>query len=111
MKESDRELIVLDWLNKRGIFAWKCKTQGTYDPIKGVFRSLGKFSLKGISDILGCMPNGQFLAIEMKTPIGRLSKEQKAFLNKINRQGGKAFVARNVEDVKDGLAKQHGKLS
>lgn len=110
LKEHDRESLVLDWLNKNGIFAWKAKTMGTWDAEKGIYRKLGKFSLRGVSDILGVIEGGLFLAIEMKTPEGKLSIEQKAFLNKINRMGGKAFVARNISDVINNLNSKERKF-
>lgn len=103
MIEADIENLILDYLNKRGIFAFKIKTMGTYDAINKTYRKLGKFSLKGTSDILGLLPGGRFLAIEVKTAKGVVSKEQKAFLNKVNKKGGLGFVARSVEDVKEGL--------
>ena len=103
MIESDIEKLILNWLNKNGIFAWKCKTMGTYDAKIGGYRKPGKFSLNGVSDILGVLPNGQFLAIEVKTKTGRPSIEQKAFIKKVNKQGGKAFVARSIKDVQNGL--------
>jgi len=54
----------------------------------------------GSSDIIG-MENktGRFIAIEVKTEIGKLTEKQEAFLFKVREGGGIAFVARSVEDV------------
>jgi hypothetical protein len=46
---------------------------------------------------------GKFLAIEVKNAKGRLSSHQEAFLNRVNEEGGIAFVARSVDDVIDNL--------
>lgn len=42
---------------------------------------------------------GQFLAGEIKTPTGRLSDKQAAFLKAIQNNGGRADVWRSVEDA------------
>ena len=53
---------------------------------------------KGIADILGCW-KGRLIAIEVKTPRGKLSEKQEQFLMEVNAAGGLGFVARSVEDV------------
>ena len=57
---------------------------------------------KGISDILGIW-EGKFMAIEVKTKIGRVSEHQVKFIDSVNDAGGLAFVARSVDDVIDKL--------
>jgi len=64
-----------------------------FDESKKIKYGLGK----GSADLVGFIhATGQFLAIEVKTPVGRLSKEQKAFISFVNARGGRAFVARSV---------------
>lgn len=53
----------------------------------------------GASDIIGIMPDGRFLAIEVKTPRGRTTPEQDRFLFHIQLMGGVAGVARSVDDA------------
>lgn len=53
----------------------------------------GRFTKAGIPDILACV-NGQFLAIELKTDTGRLSKLQEYNLAKIRESGGQAITLR-----------------
>ena len=66
---------------------------------------------KGSSDLVGwesvvITPDmvGQtvavFTAIEVKTPKGRPTKEQKRFIAAVNKAGGIGYVARCAEDVK-----------
>jgi len=57
------------------------------------------FGLKGSADILGILRGGRFLAIETKTPAGRLRPEQIAFRTMIVGHGGLYVLARSVEDA------------
>jgi hypothetical protein len=45
------------------------------------------------------MDVAQFVAIEVKTPVGKLSKEQEAFLHAVLLAGGIAIVARSEDDL------------
>ena len=73
---------------------------GVYDPVKKVFRkNNGKHLINGVSDILGILKNGKLLAIEVKSKTGRLTGDQRVFLERIKDNGGLAFVARSISDV------------
>jgi hypothetical protein len=54
---------------------------------------------RDVSDILGCLPDGRFLAIEVKSDNGHATDEQAAFIADVIRHGGVAFVARSMDDV------------
>lgn len=97
--EKQIENDILRFLWSRDIYCWKIKSVGTYDPTKRLFRKPSPFYKKGVSDILGCLPDGRLLAIEVKTIKGRLSPEQKLFLNEVTQRGALAFVARSIEDI------------
>lgn len=58
----------------------------------------------GSSDIIGIAPCGRFLAIEVKTPKGRATKEQLRFIEAVKAAGGIAGIARSVEDALDLIA-------
>lgn len=95
---------ILHYLYKKKIFAWKNQSTGVFDPVKRIYRkSNNAFHIKGTSDILGILPDGRFLAIEVKSATGRLSEEQKFFIFQINANGGKAFMARTIQDVETEL--------
>lgn len=51
----------------------------------------GEFTKSGVPDILACV-NGVFLAIEVKSPIGRPSKLQLFTIEEIKKSGGVALV-------------------
>lgn len=53
----------------------------------------------GSSDIVGIAPDGRFLAVEVKTPKGRATKEQIRFIEAVQASGGIAGIARSVEDA------------
>ena len=59
----------------------------------------GAMSEKGISDIIGVLPGGKAVAIEVKTQKGRLSKHQEKFLDRFKAAGGIAFVARSLREL------------
>lgn len=97
MSEHELQKSILEFLKLKNIFAWQNKTQGTFDPRIGRFRS-NPHTLKGVSDILGIY-KGKFLAIEVKTEKGKATDEQLAFIHEVKRQGGWACIARSIEDV------------
>jgi len=62
----------------------------------------GRHSVAGVPDFCVVHPlegGSTFTAIELKTPRGRVSPIQAATLAKIRRAGGRARVARKVEEV------------
>lgn len=99
--EKQIELEILTWLNfQPGCFAWKNKSMGTFNAKRGVYlKSTHRFSEKGTSDILGIY-RGHMLCIEVKSAKGRLMPHQAEFLERMDRLGAIAFVARSVDDVK-----------
>lgn len=106
MKKSQPEKVIenaiLDYLLMvEGVF-WKNQNVGIYDARKGTFRRPGKYHKAGVADILGII-RGRFVAIEVKTKTGRLSKSQAKFLEEIQEHGGIAFVARSVQEVDEKL--------
>ena len=82
-KEITREIMYV--LREYGAFVWKNWS--------------GPMGRKGISDILGVLPTGQMIAVEVKRPGGRPTKEQIIFIEDIRRCGGLAFVAASVDIV------------
>ncbi len=58
---------------------------------------------RGISDLIGMMKTGAFLAVEVKRQGASLMPHQRDFLNEVRRNNGVAFVARAVEDVEQNI--------
>lgn len=61
----------------------------------------------GISDLIGCH-RGRFIAIEVKTPKTKnnVSELQKKFIRDVQEAGGIAFVAWDVDMVKEVMEKE-----
>lgn len=68
------------------------------------FPIASKFSTSGASDIICCI-NGKFVAIEVKTETGKVTELQRLFIKRVIDAGGKAFVARSVDDVISEMAR------
>lgn len=100
MKEADYQSAILEYLEYKHIFAWKNHSVGIFNKKSGGYIPLG---MTGVSDILGILPDGRFLAIEVKKPGGRLTQNQIDFLAIINKNGGVAFMAITIDDVKEHL--------
>lgn len=86
---------ILDWLLANRIFSWPNKI--------AVQRGRKRFGhlkrTNGVPDILGIF-KGKPLAIEVKTPIGRMSPEQIDFKLRFEIEGGIFIEARSLDDVK-----------
>ena len=81
--EVEIEYAILGWLNANGCFSWKVNVKGFFDTNKGFFRKSNHvYDIRGQSDILGILPDGKLLAIEVKT-----EKEAK-------------FITKNMEKLK-----------
>jgi hypothetical protein len=91
---------ILQFLSAYGIFVFRINTTGVFDPKRKVFRSLSGFSMKGVADILGILPGGRFLAIEVKTLKGKQSLDQQHFEDLVVKAGGVYVLARSVNDVR-----------
>ena len=61
-----------------------------------------QFGEAGVSDLLCCI-DGQFVAVEVKTPTGTVTVKQQAFGNRIMRAGGTFAVCRTVEEFLETL--------
>lgn len=110
--EKEIEHEILHYLNRQpGVWAFKVNTLGVFDKEKNVFRrSNSPFQLKGVSDIIGSI-DGYFLAIEVKrSEKAKRSKEQEAFVNKINQLGGFACFAWSLSQVEALLQEARAKI-
>ena len=56
----------------------------------------------GVADVLCCL-DGRFIAIEVKTPRGRVAPLQEYHASLVVKAGGVSMVARSLDDVKKAL--------
>ena len=107
-KESNIQNAIRLALTDNGVLSFR-NNVGAYKSEKGHYIRYG-VGEKGGSDLICITPVtitqemvgqtvGVFTAIEVKTPNGRPSKEQLAFIEAVKRIGGKAGVARSPEDA------------
>src|SRR4051812_18906242 len=97
--ETDLVFRCLALLKHRGVFAWR-QNQGAMKKRDdhGV-RTIRFTSINGVSDIIGVLPDGRFLAVECKRPGNVPSEDQQDFLDAVRRRGGIALVIYDVEDL------------
>ncbi|MFX4242627.1 VRR-NUC domain-containing protein [Aliarcobacter butzleri] len=82
MKESEIQKKIIQYLNTIG--AYTIKTIST--------------NRNGCPDVICCL-NGRFIALEVKTDKGIVSKLQEHNIKQIKNSGGIAEVVRSVDDV------------
>ena len=87
MTESAIQAAILKWLKKNGFW---------------VFKTIS-CNRSGIMDIIGCTPQGLFFGIEVKTKVGVASKLQLWNIEEVKERKGIAFIARDLQTVKDAL--------
>ena len=59
----------------------------------------GIYSGKGIADIIGCLPDGRYLAIEVKTPNKDATDLQDLWLKEKRKNNAITMVAHSVDEV------------
>jgi len=99
LPESSIEHLILNYLATSGAgFFWKNVTGGYFDGQR--FRKQASpFAINGVSDIIGILKDGRFVALEVKTAKGRTSQAQDAFLSKARSLHAVCGVVRSPEDA------------
>lgn len=82
--------------------AWRQNT-GQFK-LEGRYIRMGE---AGISDVLGFMKDGRFLAIEAKVGKNKPTPLQQAFLADVRGSGGVGILAYSLDDVTKGLEADH----
>lgn len=91
-KEQDIQTNIMDYIRSIGGL-----------PIKQ--NQIGIYAQAGVPDIIACI-KGRFVAIEVKKPKKKPTAIQYAWLEAINKIGGLAFYADNLQIVKDTIEKE-----
>lgn len=94
--ESNLQARIMLALSESGCLVWRQNT-GVLPDRRGIPIRFGL--CRGSADIIGIAPDGLFLAVEVKTPTGRVSKEQIAFIAAVRRAGGRAGIARSEAEA------------
>jgi hypothetical protein len=96
MSERNIQSEIMLALSKAGCLVFRNNTGALQDKTGRLVR----YGLcKGSSDIIGVCPDGKFLAVEVKTAKNRLTPDQERFISAVKASGGRAGVARSVDDA------------
>lgn len=107
-----RNNVAQAWTGKVSIIKSRCSVAlESGDVVIRHARPLHAGLCVGSSDLIGWTPQtitaemvgktlAVFTAVETKTAKGKLSEEQQAFLNVVQKSGGIGIIARSVEDIK-----------
>jgi hypothetical protein len=93
MAEKDIQSDIKDYLDKHPDVAWTVTT--TQGRVRGKYRT----AKTGMSDIIGQMKSGHFLAVEVKKPGEKPTVDQQSFLFDVSNANGIAGYACSVEDT------------
>lgn len=99
--EKDIQMAICDYLalKKTKYLFWRQNTVGLYDPTRGTFRSMPKYGMIGVPDIIVIHRGGSVTFIECKTKKGKLSEGQEHFQKMCHVMDIPYLVARSVDDV------------
>ena len=101
MTHATLKTAVLVALSERGIMAWNNPT--------GVAIPLGstapvRYGLTGAPDVIGILPGGRFLAVEVKVGRDRVRPEQERWHARARELGALVIVLRETDELSDMLA-------
>jgi len=107
MSETEVQNSILEYLCSKDIFAWRNNSHAVFDERSGSFRSKSNpHDINGVADILSILPDGKFLAIEVKKNKNcKASPSQKLFMENISKNNGITFLAWSVKMVEKELKK------
>jgi len=97
MKEANVQALIMMALSNAGCLAWRnnigCLPDRNGRPVRyGVGGNGG-------SDIIGIAPDAVFFGIEVKTALGQPTDAQLNFIKAVQRQGGRAGIARSAAEA------------
>ena len=85
-----------------GLVLWRISAGVTVDPGSG--RRYRAGMVPGTADLIGILaPRGRWFALEVKSPTGRVSREQRLWGELVQSKGGYWAVVRSVEDARAAL--------
>lgn len=100
IREKEVMVACLSLLEWNGIVAWR-NNVGRLPTADG--KRWVQFGKVGLPDILGCLPGGKFLAVEVKRPGGAKRSRQIDFVNSVKSLGGMALFVESAEELEAAL--------
>lgn len=94
MREQELVRSILQWLSYKRIFAWR-QNSGAFKTERGNFYRMG---INGAPDIF-ILKDGIIYACECKVGKNKQNENQIQFQKDFEKNGGKYFVARQLDDI------------
>lgn len=106
-KEKTIQATIMGWLRLWGARPIRINSGAMMGSYKGKERFIRFTSEPGCSDLLCCLPDGRFAAIEVKRPGARTDPErlavQNSFLDWIRAAGGLGLMVGSLEELRAAL--------
>lgn len=99
-REQDIQKAVLHYLAAMWVAAWRQNTGAVFTGSRFV-----RFRVPGISDIIGILPDGKFLAVKVKAEKGQFTQRQNILIGEVMKNTGVVITAQSVNDVINGVEK------
>lgn len=97
--EKDIQRSILNYLEKRGVFAWRNNTGALVMPeTRSHQRRFIKYGMPGSPDIIAVI-EGYFVGLEVKDHTGKQNENQLAFQARLFRAGGIYFVVHTMDEA------------
>ncbi len=98
MSEIEIQATVCEYLQRKKHFFSRINNTPIFDQRKNIYRALPKFTRKGFPDIL-VLWKGFPVFLEIKSPKGRQSPEQKEFQLDCDKQGIEYHLIKDLDEV------------
>jgi len=89
---------ICEYLALKKYFFFRNNNTPTYDSVRKAYRAMGKFTMKGLPDII-VVKNGSFIGLEVKQKGGKLSSSQKEVCVALRANKAVYEVVTSVDDV------------
>lgn len=85
-----------DFATQRGVFVWRCNSGSLVFNRADGSKAFLDLAPTGTADVIGLLPDGRFLGVEVKRPDKWPTKEQIAWMQRVNKNNGVAIWADNL---------------
>lgn len=110
-REQDLVNLCLQWLRLHRCMVWRQNQGGMTISGPGKSRFMRFCHQDGISDIIGLLPTGRFLAVECKQPGKKPTDNQDEFLREVVATRGVAICVTSLQDLQTKLEAELSKPS
>lgn len=97
--EADLQRKVLEFLREKKIIHWRQSLGGVIQHVNNHKMILKSNPMAGFPDLAGLTVTGRFWAMELKTEKGKLSLQQKFWIEKLKVGGALVDVVRSLEEA------------